>query len=550
MSSMTRWIGVAGVVGALGLGAALLWPEAAPDSGSVPVERVDPRPNVLIVLWDTVRADHMSLYGHHRPTTPALEAFAERARVYENATAPAMWTLPTHATFFTGRYPTTHGARAGYRWLDHHHDTLAELLLEGGYETFLFSSNLIAGPLTNLHQGFGTVRTTYPRNHTRPGPDAAAADRMTHAKLIDRDASTEISPAFTGRVDAMHWDKAVYKDAAPLIVEGLLDWLEVRDEPQRPWFAYVNMMEAHTPRVPSMTSREALLTPEQIELGLQTDLSLFAENEYIIGQRTYTDAQLEAIGGVYDAALLDLDTATAKLFAGLEARGELDDTLVIVMSDHGEHLGEHQRFEHRWSMHQELLHVPLVIRYPAEVAAGRVSERVTTADVFSTVLDVAGVEAPEGTQTRSLLEPAPEHVFAQLLDPFASQLHNVREVYDEAEVDYSAVLRTGCAAFGGADKYLHWSTEQHELFDLEADPGESRDLLGAEPERALALARALFTWEQALPLYDPGLQSRADRRSRARRHSKVEERNLLAMLGYTEEEDSTIRPRCGPEAMP
>ena len=558
---MSKWVWAAvGVAALLIVGMVVVGPwQAVTDVPPSVAEAQDERPNVLIVLWDTVRADRMSLYGHDRPTTPKLDVFAREARVYENATAPAMWTLPTHATVFTGRYPSTHGARAGNRWLDDHHTTMAELLLDGGYETFLFSSNLIAGSLTNLHQGFGTVHTTYPRPHHPRGRFQAEADRATHAKLIPRDASTEISPAFAGNRED-HWPKSVYKDAAPVIVQGLLEWLDERDEPHRPWFAYLNMMEAHTPRVPSMAARQRVMSAEQIELGLTTDVSLFAENEYMIGRRDYSEAQLEAIRGVYDATLVDLDDATAVLFEMLEQRGILDETVVILLSDHGEHLGEHQRFEHRWSLHQPLLHVPLVVRYPARVAAGRVAERVTTADVFSTVLELAAIREPEGTQTRSLLaEMRSPHVFAQLLDPYASQLRNVREAYAEEAIDYGPLLRTGCAAFEGFDKYLHYSDGTRQLFDLQADPGELHDRATEAPERVTALARALFDWEQQLPLYDPSLRGPHDKRARGPRQTRVEDREMAKALGYVIDDEGTSglpdlpdshRPRCGPETQP
>lgn len=514
--------------------AVALWPDAAAD-----------RPNVLVVMWDTVRADRMSLYGHDRQTTPQLDAFARTATVFEQAIAPGTWTLPTHATMLTGRYPTTHGARAGYRWLDHHHDTLPELLGAQGYDTFWFSANLVAGPMTNLTQGVQTLHTTYPRKGAR-GPWVEAAKRATRAKLLADDASNELGPAFAGITDD-HWPKAAFKDAAPVIHRGFTEWLDARPRPERPWFAYLNLMEAHTPRVPSEQARRRILDDDTLALGLRTDVSLRAENEFMIGKRSYSEAELEAIRGVYDAALLDLDDATGTLMDDLQARGILDDTLVIVLSDHGEHLGEHGRFEHRWSIHQELLHVPLVIRYPGGSPVGRVADRVSTAAVFSTVLDVVGIDAPPGTQTSSLRgrSTPDEHVFAQLLDPYASQLENVREVYGEA-VDYSGLLRTYCAAFGGPHKLVHASDGTRQLFDLSADPGEWADLAQERPEVVQRLMRALASWEEALPLYDPAMRIARDRRARAGGQDKAE-RRMLEALGYVASPDDEYgRTRCGP----
>ena len=279
----------------------------------------------------------------------------------------------------------------------------------------------------------------------------------------------------------------------------------------------------------------------------------------MIGQRTYTEAEIDAIRAVYDAALVDLDDATADLFEALRARGELDRTVVIVLSDHGEHLGEHGRFEHRWSLHEPLTHVPLVIRYPARFPAQRVADRVSTADVFSTVLEVVGIEAPEGTQTRSLLaDPAP-NVFAQLLDPYASQLANVREAYAEVEIDYAPLLRTWCAAYEGDDKYLRASDGFEGLYDLARDPGELENRLPAEAPRAQALARALYDWEHGLPDYDPTLRRPIDRRSRAHKQDRAEIRQL-ELLGYVMSDgsdqdedvgtDANHVMRCGPPTRP
>ena len=138
-------------------------PDPAPVTAPVndPLDPVPDGPNVLIILWDTVRADRMSLYGHDRPTTPKLDAFAADAAVFEHAISPGMWTLPTHASFFTGLPPQTHGANAAHRWLDDHNETLAERFDEAGWDTFAFSSNLVAGTLMNVTQGFDKQFFTY-----------------------------------------------------------------------------------------------------------------------------------------------------------------------------------------------------------------------------------------------------------------------------------------------------------------------------------------------------------------------------------------------------
>jgi len=534
-------------------------PEPEP---AAPVD--DPRPNVLIVVWDTVRADRMSLYGYSKPTTPKLEAFAREAAVFERATAPDMWTLPSHASMFTGLAGTEHGAKASWRWLDGRFDTLAELLGRAGYDTLAVSSNLIASPMTNLTQGFATVHTTFPRDEEKQGRYTRAARQHTTQKLLATDQSTEISPAFAGN-DSEKWGKAAHKDAAPVISSALMDWLDERPNSGAPWFAYLNMMEAHTPRIPSMSARQRVMPEALIAAGLKTDASLYAENEYIVGKRDYTPEQLEAIGGVYDAALVDLDDATGALFDELERRGVLDDTVVIVVSDHGEALGEHRMMEHRWSVFQQLLSVPLVIRYPSKVPAGRIAERVSTTDVFATVLDVTGTQPQRPTPTSESLirrverKSFSQNIFTQMLDPFATQLKAMRKAYPD--LDLSPWTRTYCAAFEGAHKLIHASDGQHMLFNVEADPAEANNLYASDPATAAKLGQALSAWEATLPTYDPALRGPADGAKGQKGTSESgmtrEECEQLVMLGYVDDLASCMerggedtpdlaRDRCGP----
>lgn len=501
-----------------------------------------PRPNVLVVLWDTARADRMSLYGYGVPTTPRLDAFAKDAVVYDHATAPGMWTLNSHAAMFTGLYETSHGAKPAYRWLDAKYTTLAELARDSGYDTFAFSSNLIASPMTNLLQGFDTVHTSFPQEGTGPGRYAKEARRATTSKLLPNDASTEMSPAFAGNA-ADQWGKSVFKDAAPVAHLALVEWLSERTAPERPFFAYLNLMEAHTPRVPSLSARKRVADDATIATALRTDASLFAENEYVIGARQYTPDELAAIGATYDAAIVDLDDATGALFDDLEAKGILDDTLVIVVADHGESLGEHRRLEHRWSMYEPLLHVPLVIRYPkkgfARVAPGRVAERVNTIDLYATIVEAAGLVSPGTTFATSLVGRTAfdPFVFSQMLDPFASQLREVRQAHPE--IDTSPWARTYCAVYEGTRKLLYTSDQQHELYDLAADPGELENLY---PRGARELETALERFESALPVYDPALRTAED----APKGRSTEERAMLEILGYAENDEQPLRDFCGP----
>ncbi len=512
-------------------------PAADPEPPPVPADPADQRPNVLFIVWDTVRADHLSLYGYGKATTPRLEQFAEGADVYERATSTAMWTLPAHASMFTGLPATSHGANAKHRWLDHHHKTLAEILGESGYDTFGISSNLIASPMANLAQGFDVFETTYPRGKKGPGRYSGPAKRATLGKLLPEDTSTEISPKFAGNAGDK-WAKAAYKDAAPVLHGALNDFLTERQS-DAPWFAYLNMMEAHSPRVPTLAARKKVMDAAAIELGLATDTSLFAANAYIVGKNTYTEPELAAINGVYDAALVDLDAATGDLLADLDGRGLLDNTLVILVSDHGESLGEHQRLEHRWSMYDPLLHVPLMVRYPGQKAGKRIAERVSTIDLFATVLDVTGEAVPDDAaiRSKSLRGRAYETiVYSEMIDPFTSMMKNVRKAWPDQEL--KPWLLTYDVAYEGDYKLLRPCDGSVELFDIAADPGETAPI--ADPDRIASMGKAFDDWRTGLAPYDP-----SKRRPReGPRQQSNEERAMLQALGYTEDDGEIASHPC------
>lgn len=508
--------------------------------GSAPARR----PNVLLVLWDTVRADHLTPYGYAaRPTTPRLDAFARESTLYERATSRGMWTLPSHAAMFTGLAESTHGAVARTYWLDNHHQTLAERLGAAGWDTFAFSANIIVSPEGNLLQGFDTVESSYPRPDARRGRYLRAAREHTASKLLPDDASNEIAPGFRGS-DAERWDRARFKDAGPVAHRALVDWLAERPGAGAgaPWFAYLNLMEAHSPRIPSLAARQAVIGDEDlIALGLRTDASVFALMEWTVGKREMTPDQIRAVEAVYDASLRDLDDATGDLLDDLRARGILDDTVVIVVADHGELLGEHRAFEHRWAVWDPLLHVPLLVRYPAAFAPGRrVAERVSTGDLFSTVVELAGLPRVPGVESASLVgraafEPA---VVSQMLDPFSSMAARMHETYPD--VDLTWVTRTSCVAYGQDDwKLVYWSTDRHELYDLSTDPGERVNRYATEPGRAAALEDALLAFEDRLTPYDPTLRDAHDLRMVRRNEKRFTPSNAdspeaqaLAALGY------------------
>ena len=495
-------------------------PEPPPASGDAP--------NILVLMWDTVRADRMSLYGHERPTTPRLDEFAKGARVYERAISPGMWTVPSHASLFTGLPVASHGANARWIWLDGRFTTAAEHFGQLGWDTWAWSSNPYLSDASNLLQGFDHIECSW------KGGFASEAGAVTQAKLIPEDRSCELSPSWDPKGSGKGWPKhlTAYKDGGQVARDALVDWLEHREQ-GGPWLAYINYLEAHHPRIPTLEARQAVLTPELVRAGLETEAGLQRTMGYMEGRESFTEAELEAIRGVYDASLHDLDRVTGSLLDALAERGELQNTIVVLVSDHGEHLGEHGMFDHRWSVQQELLGVPLVVHFPPRISPGRVDAPVSTQQVFPTLCDLAGVQCPP-LPVSSLMKPPPAQVFAELIQP-TPRLPQVRQAYPNLDPErwrlrYHVMV-------DGSDKLIRRSDKRKSLFDLDADPNESVDLAAERPERVREMLETVRAWQQRLERYDPSQRAATDQPNNALQPDP-DTLEQLRLLGYVAEEEA------------
>ena len=350
-----------------------------------------------------MRADHLSLYGYPRKTTPRLDAWAQGARVFENASSTAGYTLPSHASMFTGLLPSEHCTHNGHQRLEDRYATLAELLRDAGYRTFLFSANpqISASPARNFGQGFeATEHPWSPRYRD-------AALELVQRKLPPEDRSSELPErlrqARRGEGPLNAWN---IKAAGEIAERATLAWLDSLGG-ERPWFVFLNYMEAHRPYIPPRAYREQMMSEEEVRRSYRVDRSWLPMWEYTFGLREYSEEEISLTRATYDATLRELDDLFAELLEALAQGGHLDDTIVILTSDHGEHLGEQHMLDHQYSLYQPLLRVPLVIHHPGRIEPGRDPRPVVNFDLFPTLLELVGLAAPEGSgsQAVSLLSP-------------------------------------------------------------------------------------------------------------------------------------------------
>jgi arylsulfatase A-like enzyme len=455
---------------------------------AVPEDAGTTRPNVLWVVWDTVRADHLSVYGYHKPTTPKLENWAENARVFEQCTATAGQTLPSTASMFTGLFPREHGTTPAWPRLDDRFPTIAELFRDAGYRTYLFSANAYISNEHNFHRGFEV------EEHPWDPPYMDDALHIVQAKL---DSGTHALGVARARAGAPR--KGDVKSSGALARRGLEQWLSASDR-YKPFFAFVNYMEAHRPCIPPRKYRERLMPPGQVDASY--DFRLRAR-EYTFGLIEYTAEEIELIRGLYDAALAELDDLFADLLAGLEASGHLENTVVVLTADHGEHLGDHRRIGHQFSVYEALIHVPLIVYHPEQLSPGRDPRRVSTLDVFSTLLELAGIDPPEGAGPRGIswLAPKEDRLFFAEYPVVHGSVENFARRHPER--DFGLWQRRLRAIYRGEWKQIEAEDGARELYRLATDPLESKNLAGVELDTAERMSELLHGFVGSLDGWDP-----------------------------------------------
>lgn len=364
------------------------------------------RPNVLLVVLDTVRKDHLTPYGYDRPTTPTLEALAREATVYENAVAQAPWTLPSHASMFTGRYPSGHAATQESPYLPEGIGTLAEALSAAGYRSACYSSNAWITPYTRLTAGFDDHDSFFGPLPGDVVPSAAATvwRRLSDGRLRPvADRVVEFGNRIHERLAADGADSKT-----PAVLDRVRSFIE---ETEHPWFAVCNLMDAHLPYYPP--------EPYRSEFALGVDPGAVCQNskEYNAGARSVSEAEFESIRRLYDAAIRHMDAELGRLFDSLKRTGEWAETVVIVCSDHGELHGEFGLYGHEFALYDPLTNVPLLLRHP-DLESGRIGRTVELLDLYDTVLETAAAT------------DAPERVGARPFDPERSLLSAGRSIPD------------------------------------------------------------------------------------------------------------------------
>ncbi len=444
-----------------------------------PHHRGSGHPNVVIIVLDTLRQDYLGVYGHDGGLTPNLDQLATESTVYESAFSTAPWTVPSHGSMFTGFYPKTHGASSqDHLWLDDVLLTMPEAMRLEGYQTISVVANVTIEQ-ANFDKGF---------------------DQHVFLHAPKSRVSLMLTPLIRLLGLPCQW---MDKGSASSIVE-LGNWFQSDYDPEKPLFLFVNIMDSHEPYQPPIKHRLAQL-PHGRSLIEAARLGAIGHDATAWHASQVDDPRkIELARAMYSAEVAYQDEQVGRMIQLLKKTVDLDETLLIITSDHGENLGEAKRWGHLFSINDYLLHVPLLMRYPEKFPpAKRINGLCQLTDLLPTVFDVLDIPCPvENLPGQSLVpekfEPA-DAIFAQWWPfhwMFPDIIKNIgRQASREKWTAHYRVVRTQDY------KYIWSSDGRHSLYDVKHDEDEAFNIITQEPEIAKRLNERLWKWWNEQPDY-------------------------------------------------
>jgi arylsulfatase A-like enzyme len=430
-------------------------------------------PNIILIVMDAVRADRLSCYGYRAPTTPGLEEIAAEALIFERAFAAAPWTPPSHASLFTGTYPSRHGVDVGENlYLSSVYPTMAEILSRKGYATMAILPDAHLSAARGFSRGFTDFVETFRLPYVAFDYDSATS--LLRNLALGRDAR------------AYHSSRLLKK------------WLhkQVRSETQ-PFFAFINYKTAHNSYRSPLPFRSRfniapLAGQDPRKLRYYANGGAYP---YMAGGLDMSERDMQVVGSWYDGAIAYLDHSIRDLLQYLRELGVYDDTLIVITADHGENFGDHGLGYHLFCLYDSLIRVPLLMSYPRLGESGkRINSLVSLTDVLPTILELIGCDLDDypALQGKSLLpfdgSEVHGHIFAEFGRP-QYMLKRLAARYPEHSFSrydkgLQCIRTTELKLIAGTDG-------SEELYRLNSDPAETRNVIEDYPAEANILRRAL-----------------------------------------------------------
>ena len=407
------------------------------------------RPNIILMTIESLRADHVTCYGYERETTPHIDALAGQAIVYDQAYSVTSWTLPSHASIFTGLYPSAHKVTLPRDRLHDTHLTAAETLSSSGYQCAAVVGGPYLRPAFNLHQGFEYFDESV----------AAATNEAAHKDVTN-----------------------------PRMAQAMERFLREGRDRRRPFFLFAYYWDVHYDYIPP-PPYDTMFVPAHAERIGDVQFGPIAR----LG-RDISAAELDYLIAQYDGEIRCTDEHLGHLWELLRELGLWENTAIILTADHGEQFFEHSYLGHMLDLYVESLHVPLIIKLPGQSAGRRDRRLVNLIDLHPTILDLADCRTPLPYNGRSVLsedDGGPRTTFFELHSSF-----NIRDKITGKTVHESdrwVGVRSGNYKLVHVEDTTFW-----QLYDVVADPAEHNPLDQAHAAKAQELTEHLERWKAAM----------------------------------------------------
>lgn len=429
-------------------------------------------PNVVMISIDTLRADRLGAYGSEDLLSPNMDALAGRGTVFGNAVSQSPWTLPSHASLLTSLYPSRHGAGRVTTMLDESITTLAEVLADRSYDTAAFTGGGWMSSSFGLGQGF---------------------------RLFDQEAEKNLNLSYMPIPLLLKTPFSPERPDFSNLVRKAVDWLRAEAKKKERFFLFI-----HTYNVHNYFFNPEKLAPYLERLGTRYDkgMSDIPKGPYRMGNniikwaRDADEEELSYMKALYDAGIIYADSLLKVILDELVELDLDNETLIILTSDHGEGFdpGKH-RLHHGGRLHNDQIMVPLIVKFPGDYGAGeRVEQPVQLIDVFPTIMEYLGFQAPEDVQGRSLLSLIREGGTEDETPAYSEEIgfrFDEKNLRVPIEDDYRLV-----SVISRGEKFLY-SPEREEMYDIRNDRDEEHDLLAEQPAAGNALRRNLNLFMEA-----------------------------------------------------
>ena len=463
-------------------------------------------PNIVLIVLDAVRAQNLPFYGYHRNTTPFLFSIEKDLALYENAVSSTYWTMPSVASLFTGMYTSGHGLVVDGDKLSPSLQTLPKILRQHGYRCGAFVRNVYVSEYSGLDRDFDDFYSTFvldslkkiastisKRGVSRLQPPGI--NRLCEQVSSDGNRFKEYIANMAARSIDVLFDTGAGK-----FVQDFSGW--VKQYRSNPFFAYFHFLETHTPyRAPLKFAFEFLSLRDNLK-------KLFINHDhlkFLLGECDMTPQDFDILRSVYDNSICYVDHLIGKIIRLLQTNGVYDNTLVVVIADHGDNIGDHGLMFHYFCLYDTLIKIPLLVKFPAHIGlTGRISQVVQNVDIFPTILSLLGIhdeavwDQIQGNDMLGVAAPRREQDLAvsELIKTFGPDRAGYREQLSRFDRRLLSIRTKD-------RKFIYSSMGDHECYDLAKDPNETDNICRIDGGFTDLMEKASKYYERMDAFYRP-----------------------------------------------